>query len=157
MSGRFLRLSALLAGIVGAAPAWASEMGAGDARHFIAGKLFAYTCFDGTSGAGRIYGDGSVAGYVSIRGAGRSRFVTLPAGTVRVRGERYCALVRGLPFEPCFSLQKTSHHSFRGSVSGLGFAYCDFHRRSVRVDVVRAPPLRLSPLRSSAVASTTAE
>ena len=157
MSRRFLRLSILMAGIVGTPPASAGEMGASDAHRFIAGRLFAYTCFDGTTGAGRIYGDGSVAGYVSIRGAGRSRFVTLPAGTVRVKGERYCAAVRGIPIEPCFSLQKTSHHSFRGSVSGLGFAYCDFHRRSARVDVVRAPPLRLSPLRSSAVASATAE
>jgi hypothetical protein len=157
MSGRFLRLSILLAGIAATAPAVAGELGAGDARRFIAGRLFAYTCFDGTTGAGRIYGDGSVAGYISIGGAARPRFVNLPSGTLRVKGERYCASVRGIPFEPCFSLQKTSHHSFRGSVSGLGLAYCDFHRRSARVDLVRSPPLRLSPLRSSAVASATAE
>lgn len=157
MSGSFLRLSILLAGVVGAVPATAAEMTAGDARRFIAGRLFAYSCFDGTTGAGRIYGDGSVAGYIAIGGGGRSRFVTLPAGTVRVKGERYCASVRGVPFEPCFSLQKTSHYSFRGSVSGLSLAYCDFHRRSARVDLVRAPPLRLSPMRSSAVASTVGE
>ena len=37
--------------------------------------------------------------------------------------------VQGMPFQPCFNLQKTSDKSFRGSVSGLGFAYCDFTRR----------------------------
>ena len=34
-----------------------------------------------------------------------------------------------MPFEPCFNLDKTNDKSFRGSVSGMGFAYCDFTRR----------------------------
>ena len=34
-----------------------------------------------------------------------------------------------MPFQPCFNLLKTSNRSFRGSVSGLGFAACDFNRR----------------------------
>ena len=34
-----------------------------------------------------------------------------------------------LPFEPCFNLEKTDASSFRGSVSGMGFAYCDFHHQ----------------------------
>ena len=34
-----------------------------------------------------------------------------------------------MPFEPCFKLNRTSDHSFRGSVLGVGFAYCDFTRR----------------------------
>mgnify|MGYP003345135601 CR=1 FL=1 len=45
--------------------------------------------------------------------------------------------MRGVPFEPCFNVDRTSHMSFRGSVSGFGFAYCDFSRRSVRADIVR--------------------
>ena len=45
---------------------------------------------------------------------------------------------RGVPFEPCFNVDRTSHVSFRGSISGFGFAYCDFNRRSVRADVVRS-------------------
>ena len=40
-----------------------------------------------------------------------------------------CASLKGMPFEPCFNLDKTNDQSFRGSVSGLGFAYCDFTRR----------------------------
>ena len=61
--------------------------------------------------------------------------MVLPAGTIGVKGDAVCAQVRGMPFEPCFNLQKTSHVSFRGSVSGLGFAYCDFHRRNARAQI----------------------
>jgi hypothetical protein len=54
-----------------------------------------------------------------------------------------------MPFQPCFNLQKTSHVSFRGAVSGLGFAYCDFSRRSARADLARSP-LRLRRMQSAA-------
>jgi hypothetical protein len=64
--------------------------------------------------------------------------VVLPANTLQVKGDRYCAALRGLPFEPCFNVNRTSQVSFRGAVSGLGFAYCDFYRRSTRADLVRA-------------------
>ena len=43
------------------------------ARRFVAGKLFAFNCFDGSRGAGRIYGDGSVIGTVQLRGTGPVR------------------------------------------------------------------------------------
>ena len=62
----------------------------------------------------------------------------LPANTLQIKGDRYCAALRGLPFEPCFNVNRTSQVSFRGAVSGLGFAYCDFYRRSTRADLVRA-------------------
>ncbi len=127
---------------VAACPAFAAEMGANEARHFVIGKLFAFTCFDGTRGAGRIHGDGSVAGTIQFSGSGPVRFASLPAGTLHVNGERVCATVRGVPFQPCFNLDKTDAHSFRGSVAGLGFAYCDFTRRGGRVDVMNTP-LRL--------------
>jgi hypothetical protein len=97
------------------------------ARRFVAGKLFAFNCFDGSRGAGRIYGDGSVIGTIQLRGTGPVRAVWLPAGTLRVRGEAWCASLRGMAFEPCFRLEKTTERSFRGS--WLGFAYCDFTRR----------------------------
>ena len=113
------------------------KCGPRQARHFIAGKFFSYNCFDGTNGNGRIYADGSVAGYIQPGGSGPRRFVVLPANTLQVKGDRFCAAVRGLPFEPCFNLSRTSQVSFRGAVSGLGFAYCDFHRRSTRADLVR--------------------
>ena len=129
-------------------PAQAEEMRAGDARRFIAGKQFAYNCFEGTSGNGRIYADGSVAGYIQIGGNGPPRYVVLPAGTLQPRGDQYCASLRGIPFEPCFNLERTSQMSFKGSVSGLGFAYCNFTRRSARADL-QASSFRLRGVRAA--------
>ena len=85
-------------------------------------------------------------------GSPTARYMALPTGTLRVNGERICASLRSLPFEPCFNLQKTSPSSFRGSVSGLGFAYCDFTRRSGRVEMVRATTR--PKVQSSAVAAS---
>jgi hypothetical protein len=39
-----------------------------------------------------------------------------------------------MPFEPCFHINKTDDRSFRGSLSGLGFAYCEFTRRDALAD-----------------------
>ena len=60
-------------------------MRADEARQFIAGKHFAYSCFDGTTGNGRIYADGSVAGYIQPGGSGPRRYVVLPTGTLRTQ------------------------------------------------------------------------
>ena len=109
--------------------AFAETLTADAARRFVSGKLFAFNCFDGSRGAGRIYSDGSVIGNIQFRGAGPMKQVWLPAGTLRVRGEAVCASLQGIPFEPCFNLDKMDVRSFRGSVSGFGFAYCDFTRR----------------------------
>ena len=49
--------------------------------------------------------------------------------TLQVRGQAVCASIKGIPFEPCFNLDKKDEVSFRGSVSGMGFAYCDFHHQ----------------------------
>jgi hypothetical protein len=137
MFAKNIGLALVFAGFACATPASAEELRAEAARHFIAGKHFSYNCFDGTTGNGRIYPDGSVAGYIQPGGSGPRRFVVLPANTLQVKGDRFCAAVRGLPFEPCFNVSRTSQVSFRGAVSGLGFAYCDFHRRSTRADLVR--------------------
>jgi hypothetical protein len=123
---RFAVLAALL---VAAGPALAEPMNAEAARRFVAGKLFAFNCFDGSRGTGRIYGDGSVIGTVHFAGTAHPRAVWLPAGTLRVKGEAVCASLRGMPFEPCFNLDRKDERSFRGSVSGMSFAYCDFTRR----------------------------
>jgi hypothetical protein len=149
MSATVQRLAKILAGsvlggVLSALPAQADELRAEAARHFVAGKHFSYTCFDGTTGNGRIYADGSVAGYIQIGGSGPRRYVVLPTNTLHVRGDQYCASLRGLPFSPCFNVNRTSQVSFRGSVSGFGFAYCDFHRRSTRADVIARPALRLN-------------
>jgi hypothetical protein len=140
-------LAVAMAGVASTMPAKSEEMRADEARKFIAGRHFAYSCFDGTAGHGRIYADGSVAGFVQIGGSGPQRFAVLPAGTLHVRGDQYCASLKGLPFEPCFRLMRTSSYSFRGAVSGLGFAYCDFSRGSARAELSR--PLRLHSLRAS--------
>jgi hypothetical protein len=129
-------------------PTKAEELRADEARRFIAGKHFAYQCFDGTTGNGRINADGSVAGYIQIGGSGPRRYVVLPAGTLRAQGGRYCASLRGIPFEPCFNVDRTSSVSFRGSISGLGFAYCNFTRGSARAGLHR-PALKLHELRAS--------
>ena len=147
---KFQRLALVLAGrcAMCAIPAKAEEMRADEARRFIAGKHFAYNCFEGTSGNGRIYADGSVAGYIQVGGSGPRRYVVLPAGTLRMHGDRYCASLRGIPFEPCFNVDRTSQVSFRGSISGLGFAYCNFTRRSARADL-RASHTRPLGLRAA--------
>jgi len=130
--------------VVWAIPAKAEELRATEARQFIAGKHFSYSCFDGTNGNGRIYADGSVAGYIQVGGSGPRRYVVLPAGTLRINGARYCASLRGIPFEPCFNVNRTGNYSFRGSISGFRFAYCDFNRGSARAEMVRTNrPLHL--------------
>jgi hypothetical protein len=123
------RIAILLTGLVIALPAAAQDMNAEQARRFVVGKVFAYNCFDGTKGAGRIFADGSVAGTIQMGGNGSARFMTLPTNTLRVNGQRICASLKGMPFEPCFNLTRTDSNSFRGSISGFGFAYCDFVRR----------------------------
>jgi hypothetical protein len=124
-----VRLAIAVAALLATGAAVAEPMNADAARRFVAGKMFAYTCFDGTRGSGRIYNDGSAIGTIQVRGTGPVRYATLPPNTLRVKGQTVCASVRGMPFEPCFNLDKTNEASFRGSVSGLGFAYCDFTRR----------------------------
>jgi hypothetical protein len=127
MLARFV-LGSIAAGAM-IAPAFAGMMTADEARRFVAGKVFTFTCFDGTRGAGRILDDMGAAGAVQFAGSGPIRHIRLPGNTLQIRGQSVCASLRGLPFEPCFNLDKTSEVSFRGSVSGMGFAYCDFHHQ----------------------------
>ena len=128
-------LARLMLGTVTAAvtvvPALAGMMTADEARKFVAGKVFAFTCFDGTRGAGRILDDLGAAGSVQFSGSGPIRHVRLPGNTLQIRGQSVCASLKGVPFEPCFNLDKRDDRSFRGSVSGMGFAYCDFHHQGV--------------------------
>jgi hypothetical protein len=110
-----------------AAPALAGQtMNADEARRFVAGKVFAFRCFDGTRGAGRILDDGGAAGSIQFSGSGPTRHIRLPGNTLQVRGQAVCASLKGIPFEPCFNLVKKDDRSFQGSVSGMSFAYCDF-------------------------------
>jgi hypothetical protein len=125
---RSARLAIVALMLLAASSAFAESLTPKAARNFVAGKLFAFSCFDGSRGSGRIYGDGSVVGTIQARNAATARMVSLPAGTLRVRGNAVCASLQSMPFEPCFHIEKTDDRSFRGSLSGLGFAYCDFTR-----------------------------
>lgn len=126
-----LVLGAVTAGAM-VVPAVAGMMNADEARRFVSGKVFAFTCFDGTRGAGRILDDMGAAGSIQFSGSGPIRHVRLPGNTLQVRGQSVCASLKGLPFEPCFNLDKRDDHSFRGSVSGMGFAYCEFHHQGAQ-------------------------
>ncbi len=130
MLARFV-LGAVAAGAV-IVPALAGQMNADEARRFVAGKVFAFTCFDGTRGAGRILDDMGATGAVQFAGAGPVRHLRLPGNTLQVRGQSVCASIKGVPFEPCFNLDKKDDRTFRGSVSGMGFAYCDFRHQGVQ-------------------------
>lgn len=137
MLARFV-LGALTIGAL-IAPAVAGEMNATEARKFVIGKIFSFTCFDGTRGAGRVFDDGSVAGSVQFSGSGPTRYMRLPVNTLQTRGESVCASLKGLPFSPCFNLDKRDERSFRGAVSGMGFAYCDFrHKGAGHIIMARA-------------------
>jgi hypothetical protein len=147
------RVALVCACVLGAVTlsAAAEDLTPEQARAFVVGKLFAYSCFDGTAGMGRIFPDGSVAGTIRPMGEGNVRFAVLPPGTLKVEGTSMCAHLRGMPFEPCFRVEKIDYHSFRGSLSGLGFAYCDFHQHNARTQLTRrgrpAPDTAVARLR----------
>jgi hypothetical protein len=138
MLARFV-WGALAAGAM-VAPALAGQMMNGEeARKFVSGKVFSFTCFDGTRGAGRVLDDGGAAGAVQFSGSGPVRHIRLPGNTLQVRGQAVCASIKGIPFEPCFNLDKKDERNFRGSVSGMGFAYCDFrHQGAAQMLMARA-------------------
>jgi hypothetical protein len=124
----------IIAGVVAAVPALAGELRPEEAKRFVAGKHFTYSCFDGTSGSGRINADGSVIGTMQARN-GPLRFISLPTGTIRVQPDSICASVKGMMFTPCFTVYQLDNNRFRGAISGLGFAYCDFVRRNPRMEL----------------------
>jgi len=95
------------------------------------------------------------AGSIQFSGSGPVRHVRLPGNTLQIRGQSVCASLRGIPFEPCFNLDKRDERSFRGSVSGMGFAYCDFrHQGGQQMLMARAVarPRSLHPRTRSAEA-----
>jgi hypothetical protein len=141
----FVRVAALFACVLGVTSAAAEELAPEQARAFVAGKLFSYNCFDGTSGIGRIFEDGSIIGTVQPQGSTEVRFATLPPGTIKVSSSSVCAHLPGLLIDPCFKVQKIDFHSFRGSIAGLGFAYCDFQQRNPRAAVTSRPAVLPPP------------
>jgi hypothetical protein len=138
MVGRLVLIACLAAAL----PAVAGELKPDEARRFVIGKVFSFNCFEGTSGAGRIFDDGSVAGVIRLQRTAAARYVTLPPGTLRIKGDSVCASLKGMPFEPCFDVVQTDAHSFRGSLAGMSFAYCQFTRRGGRAELVRTSAVR---------------
>jgi hypothetical protein len=141
-----------IAVLLTALPVKAAEFKPEDARRFVVGKLFAYSCFDGSTGAGRIFADGSVVGTIRLQGKGPVTYRMLPAGTLTINNNAVCASLKGLPWQPCFNLIQTGEKSFVGSVRGIGHAYCTFTRRNHRTEIVRAMPgpLQLDAFRETA-------
>ena len=79
------RCAIVLATLLACSPVLAESLDAEAARRFVLGKLFTFTCFDGTRGAGRVYDDGSAIGTIQIRGSGPVHEVWLPAGTLKIK------------------------------------------------------------------------
>ncbi len=134
-------------GLSGATSVAAGNMGADEARRFVIGNLFSFTCFEGTSGEGRVNADGSVGGVIRLGGSGFPQYATLPPGTLRVRGDAICALISGLPFEVCFDLDRTGAKGFRGSVAAMSpLASCHFTKQSTRAGTANTSlPLSIQP------------
>ena len=150
-----LRLLIVAAALLVAETALAEPMTAEAARRFIVGKTFAYSCFDGTRGSGRIFNDGSAIGTIQNGGAGATKMAALPPGSLRVKGDMVCATLRGMPIDPCFNLTRTNANSFRGAISGLGFAYCDFTTRQTppAIRTTLAPRPATAPMKIEAPAA----
>ena len=70
-----LRAAVALGSLLAVTPVLAEPMNAEAARRFVAGKLFSFTCFEGTAGAGRIQADGSIAGIIRFQGKGPTKFL----------------------------------------------------------------------------------
>jgi hypothetical protein len=65
--------------------------------------------------------------------------IKLAISAVRLR------LSAGSMMQPCFYLERTNDNSFRGSIAGLNFAYCDFTRYQGAAQVGRGEhPLSLT-------------
>ena len=66
----FTRFTTVVFILLAAGSACAESLTPDAARRFVADKLFAFDCFDGSRGAGRINADGSVVGTIQFRGTG---------------------------------------------------------------------------------------
>ena len=102
------RLAIVVAALVAAVPVSAQTMNA--TRR---GASSSASCSPSTAsmarGVGRIYGDGSVIGTMQHRGSGPTARCGCRPARSRSRA-RPCAALKGMPFEPCFTLTRTSEH-----------------------------------------------
>jgi hypothetical protein len=125
------RVVILVAGFLATTPAMAQSMSDEALERFVIGKYFAFSCFEGSRGVGRIENDGSVTGTLLVSGSGPTRPIQLPPGTLEVKGVAACATLQSSKSEQCFNLNRTGEQSFRASLRGLSIAHCDFVQQSV--------------------------
>jgi hypothetical protein len=104
-NGMVARHAVAVVTLLAFSPALAENLDAEAARRFIVGKLFAFTCADGSRGVARVYDDGSVIGTIQFHGSEQPRPVWLPAETLKLTGETVCASLNRT--ELCFALSKT--------------------------------------------------
>jgi hypothetical protein len=90
------RVALLVASLLATGPAVAQSMSPEAARQFVTGKQFVFTCVEGSRGLGRIQDDGSVIGAIQMSGSGPVHSITLPPGTLKVKGDAYAP-----PSEAC--------------------------------------------------------
>src|SRR6201985_2087443 len=99
MLARFVLGAVAAGGMI--APALGGQMSAEEARKVVSGKGVAFTCFDGTRGAGRVLDDMGATGAVQFNGSGPVRHLRLPGNTLQIRGQAVCASIKGIPVGPC--------------------------------------------------------
>ena len=126
-----VRVAVLCAHVLMALSAVAEELGPEQARAFVVGKSFAYSCFDGTAGMGRIMADGSVVGTITPGGRGETKLATLPPGTIKSDGTLCAPICTACQLSLASRCRKNPiTKAFAGSIAGLDFAYCDFYQRN---------------------------
>ena len=84
------RIGLIVGAMALSAPATAGEMTLEQARDFVVGKTFAYTCFDGSRGAGRINGDGSRSRYERTVSGASCTFRHTSNGTMVTGAPQIC-------------------------------------------------------------------
>ena len=131
-----VRSFALMVGLLAAVPAVAGEMSAEEARRFVIGKIFSYTCFEGTRGQGRVNSDGSVTGSIQFQGSGEVRHAHLPANTLHVKGESSLR-VAARPASPAL-LQSGTHKRKQLPRIGIGAGLCLLRLHAARPNDRRA-------------------
>src|SRR6516225_1971577 len=72
------RVAIVIASLLVTAPAMAESLSPEAAQRFVTGKLFAFSCFEGTRGLGQIHGDGSANRNVQGEGQRRLRHAQGP-------------------------------------------------------------------------------
>jgi hypothetical protein len=104
------RQAVTIVSLLAFSPALAENLDAEAARQFIVGKLFAFTCADGSRGAARVYDDGSVIGTVQFHASEQPRPIWLRRKRLGLQARRSavhstagsCALLLAKPANKAF-------------------------------------------------------